>query len=112
VDTGVKMKVVLEETEAAIDSPKPPPEGNLSKIEMPSFMKEMRGMKIGMVNMDDMDVSGWDIGETNPVKFQRVSELFEWKDLFPEWIDEEEEMDVPTCPEVTRVKYLIEIRGE
>ncbi|XP_062158262.1 UDP-glucuronate:xylan alpha-glucuronosyltransferase 2 isoform X2 [Alnus glutinosa] len=93
------MKVVWEETEANSSKPR----GNLSTIEMPSFMKEMMGisgMKIGMVNMDDMDMSGWDVGETIPVKFQRVSELFEWKDLFPEWIDEEEETDVPTCPEV------------
>jgi hypothetical protein len=81
------MKVVWEETEANSSKPR----GNLSTIEMPSFMKEMMGisgMKIGMVNMDAMDVSGWDVGETIPVKFQRVSELFEWKDLFPEWIDD------------------------
>lgn len=102
LDTGLKIKVVLEETKP--DSEVPKHKGNLSKIEMPSFMKGMmgiRGMKIGMVNMDDMDVSGWDVGETKPVKFQRVdSDLFEWKDLFPEWIDEEEELDVATCPEV------------
>jgi hypothetical protein len=29
-----------------------------------------------------------------------VSEFFKWPDLFPEWIDEEEETDVPSCPEI------------
>lgn len=89
------MKLVLEETQAK-------PKGNLRKIEMPNFINEMgKGMKLGMVNMDDMDVSEWNThSETIPIKFEKVSELFEWKDLFPEWIDEEEDADVATCPEI------------
>ncbi|KAF9622515.1 hypothetical protein IFM89_031919 [Coptis chinensis] len=46
--------------------------------------------------MDNEDLSEWNcIGETRPVRFQRVSKIFEWSDLFPEWIDEEEESDIP-----------------
>ncbi|KAB1227676.1 UDP-glucuronate:xylan alpha-glucuronosyltransferase 2 [Morella rubra] len=94
----LKMKVVLEDTKAN----SPQPKANLSKIEMSSFMTEMGGgMKIGIVNMDDLNMSEWSThSETVPVKFERVSEYFEWKYLFPEWIDEKEETDVTTCPEV------------
>ncbi|KAH0680452.1 hypothetical protein KY284_021537 [Solanum tuberosum] len=71
----------------------------------PSFMKEImgRGMKIGMVNMEDEDVSEWRVhGQIIKVQFQKVSELLEWDDLFPGQIDEElEEMDRrQTCPEI------------
>ncbi|XP_030950289.1 UDP-glucuronate:xylan alpha-glucuronosyltransferase 2-like isoform X1 [Quercus lobata] len=104
VDT-LKMKVVLEETQANSQKPK----GNLSELEMPNFLNKMgKGMKIGMVNMDHRDVSKWSThSETIPIKFERVSELFEWKDLFPEWIDEEEDTDVATCPEIPMPDHRI-----
>ncbi|XP_059283331.1 UDP-glucuronate:xylan alpha-glucuronosyltransferase 2-like [Lycium ferocissimum] len=99
VEGGIKMKVVLEkpvrnETKAE--------KKLMVKREKPSFLDEMgRGMQIGMVNMDDEDVTEWKMhGEMTQVHFQKVSDLFEWKDLFPEWIDEEEETDGPTCPEM------------
>ncbi|XP_052200884.1 UDP-glucuronate:xylan alpha-glucuronosyltransferase 2 isoform X2 [Diospyros lotus] len=78
------------------------PERRMVKREKPSFVDKLgTGLKIGMVNMEDEDVSEWSVnGEIVPVEFQRVSELFEWKDLFPEWIDEEEEIDGPSCPEI------------
>ncbi|KAJ8772380.1 hypothetical protein K2173_027557 [Erythroxylum novogranatense] len=44
-------------------------------------------------------------GETVPVHFDRVSEQFKWEDLFPEWIDEEEESDVPSCPELPMPEF-------
>uniref|UniRef100_A0A3Q7H253 Hexosyltransferase n=1 Tax=Solanum lycopersicum TaxID=4081 RepID=A0A3Q7H253_SOLLC len=75
------------------------------KHKKPSFVKEImgRGMKIGMVNMEDEDVSEWRIhGQIIKVQFKKVSELLEWDDLFPGQIDEElEEMDRrQTCPEI------------
>ncbi|GAV86722.1 Glyco_transf_8 domain-containing protein [Cephalotus follicularis] len=99
-EIGVKMKAVLEEAQP--DHDQKPWKGNLTKLEVPSFMNEMRrNMKIGMVNMDEVDVREWkNHGETIPISFERVSQYFEWKDLFPEWIDEEEQSDVPTCPEI------------
>ena len=77
-------------------------------LQVPSFLKEMgRGSKkkIGMVNMDEEDVSEWNtkhnnIGKTIAVHFEHVTDFFKWEDLFPEWIDEEEESDVPSCPEI------------
>ncbi|KAG5389794.1 hypothetical protein BRARA_H01273 [Brassica rapa] len=79
---------------------------NQTKLEAPSFMEEIltRGLgktKIGMVNMEEADLTQWKrYGETNHIHFDRVSKLFTWHDLFPEWIDEEEDHEVPTCPEI------------
>ncbi|KAL9330587.1 hypothetical protein ACSQ67_000197 [Phaseolus vulgaris] len=97
-EKGLKMKGVLEEPEVKQRMPKQ----NASKIEVPSFFGEMgKGVKMGMVNMHEDDVSEWSsLGETTQVYFERVSEFFNWTDLFPEWIDEEEESDVPSCPEI------------
>ncbi|XP_057974578.1 UDP-glucuronate:xylan alpha-glucuronosyltransferase 2 isoform X2 [Malania oleifera] len=102
-ENGIKMKAVLEERQADEWEPK----RNMTKREKPSFMNEMgRGMKIGMVNMEEEDVREWTVhGETIPVHFDRVSEFFEWKDLFPEWIDEEEEIDGPACPEIPMPEF-------
>lgn len=110
------IKAVLEETNnQSINLPNymSSSKGNESiststKLEVPSFIKEMaRGKKrkVGMINMDEEDVSEWStkqnsIGETISVQFEHVTDFFKWEDLFPEWIDEEEESDVPTCPEI------------
>ncbi|XP_031407194.1 UDP-glucuronate:xylan alpha-glucuronosyltransferase 2 isoform X1 [Punica granatum] len=113
---GVKMKAVLEDKHVDRLSR---PHGNGTKIEAPDILKEMlmgsRGTtalggkkkkRIGMINMDEDDVSEWGLfGDTVQVQFDRVSELFEWKDLFPEWIDEEEESDVPLCPEIPMPEF-------
>lgn len=83
------------------------PKQNATKIEVPSFFIEMgKGMKMGMVNMHEDDVSEWSsLGETTQVYFERVSQFFNWTDLFPEWIDEEEESDVPSCPEIPMPEF-------
>lgn len=61
---------------------------------------------IGLVNM----ASGWWSGNNATtlinIRFDHVSSYFEWKDIFPEWIDEEEEMEGgPTCPEFPMPDY-------
>ncbi|KAL5558866.1 hypothetical protein UlMin_035077 [Ulmus minor] len=100
VENGVKLKVVLEENNETNFPRKL--KANRSKLEVPCFLEEMgKKMKIGMVNLEEEDLSEWvRIGESRDIEFERVSELFKWEDLFPEWIDEEEESDVPTCPEI------------
>lgn len=97
------MKAVLEEPQLKSRRAKQ----NATKIEVPSFFGEMgKGMKIGMVNMQEDDVSEWStFGETSQVYFERVSHFFNWTDLFPEWIDEEEETDVPSCPEIPMPEF-------
>ncbi|MED6114264.1 UDP-glucuronate:xylan alpha-glucuronosyltransferase 2 [Stylosanthes scabra] len=106
------MKAVLEE--AQLKAPKMPKK-NAMKIEKPSFLDEImgnnkKGVKkkiIGMVNFDEEedDLSEWkknmqEEGMIIPIQFEKVSSQFNWTDLFPEWIDEEEESDVPFCPEI------------
>ncbi|KAL7155069.1 hypothetical protein ABFS83_03G049300 [Erythranthe nasuta] len=78
------------------------PRRELIKREKPSFLSGIgRGMRIGTVNMEDEDVSDWtEHGKIFPISFDRVSEFFEWKALFPEWIDEEEEYSGSSCPEI------------
>ncbi|KAI3465361.1 hypothetical protein Pfo_022024 [Paulownia fortunei] len=94
------MEAVLEEPS---NGNQLKPRRELIKREKPSFLSGIigRGMRIGMVNMDDEDVSEWKThGQIFPITFDRVSELFEWKALFPEWIDEEEEYSGSSCPEI------------
>ncbi|KAE9586812.1 putative glucuronosyltransferase [Lupinus albus] len=102
-EKAFKMKAVLEEPQVKLHRPKK----NATKIKVPSFFSELgKGLKIGMVNMDEDDVSEWSLhGKTILVSFERVSQFFNWTDLFPEWIDEEEESDVPSCPEIPMPEY-------
>ena len=109
---GVKVKAVLEEPDNNDDMGNNVTSTSTDSIdlEFPSFLKKVLGKgkkkkKIGMVNMDEEVVREWnrrreDLGEAVPFRFERVTDFFKWEDLFPEWIDEEEESDVPTCPEI------------
>ncbi|KAL2538004.1 UDP-glucuronate:xylan alpha-glucuronosyltransferase 2 [Forsythia ovata] len=95
-----KMKVVLEEP--GTNQSKPLRE-TMIKRKTPNFLNDIIGrgkrLKIGIVNMEDEDTTEWKAyGQTMPILFEKVSDYFEWKDLFPEWIDEEEERDGPLCP--------------
>ncbi|KAJ6807050.1 UDP-glucuronate:xylan alpha-glucuronosyltransferase 2-like [Iris pallida] len=68
------------------------------------FNKSVHGdhpMRIGIVNMGPEEEFDWgSIGEAVAVEFEHVSGNLEWKDLFPEWIDEEEENEGTSCPEI------------
>lgn len=99
-----EMKAVLEEPQGINDRQNYKTTNNM---DVPSFFRElMKGMTIGMVNMEEDDVSKWSMhGETTTVKFERVSKFLNWTELFPEWIDEEEENGVPSCPEIPMPEY-------
>ncbi|KAJ4963915.1 hypothetical protein NE237_023854 [Protea cynaroides] len=102
-DGRLKIKSVLEDKKLQRKS-------KMRRREKPSFLKEMgmrKGMKIGMVNMDGEDMSEWEtLGKLIAVRFERVSEYLEWKDLFPEWIDEEEETEGSSCPEIPMPDFM------
>ncbi|WOK97670.1 hypothetical protein Cni_G06378 [Canna indica] len=71
----------------------------------PSFLKLLNGgRRIGLVNIAENEVLDWGrlAGRVTmaAVEFERVSSNFKWEDLFPEWIDEEEENEGPSCPEI------------
>ncbi|KAJ0984534.1 hypothetical protein J5N97_002890 [Dioscorea zingiberensis] len=81
---------------------------SLGKERVPSFMDEFKdkNLSIGLVNIREDEVDEWRrAGNVSQVYFDRVSENFEWKDLFPEFIDEEEEMEGPTCPEIPMPEF-------
>ncbi|XP_050213692.1 UDP-glucuronate:xylan alpha-glucuronosyltransferase 2 isoform X2 [Mercurialis annua] len=112
MENGVKMKAVLEETPSHTLKPRGL---NITKIEVPSFVNEIIGKgirmkKIGMINMEENDVSDWRNikGQTIiPIHFEKVSENFKWEDLFPEWIDEEEELEGTSCPEIPMPDFRV-----
>lgn len=68
----------------------------------PTMFDELRGrLRMGLVNIgrDGLLALGVE-GEAVRVDFERVSDVFQWSDLFPEWIDEEEDDEGPSCPEL------------
>ncbi|RRT39043.1 hypothetical protein B296_00049971 [Ensete ventricosum] len=69
---------------------------------VPSFLKRLHGgMKVALVNVGAEEALDWGLPSgTTAVDFEPVSDNFQWKDLFPEWIDEEEENEGPSCPEI------------
>lgn len=90
------MKAMVEE------SSKVKARRELIKREKPSFLNSIgKGMKIGMINMEEEDVSEWrEHGQIVAVSLEKVPEQLEWKAIFPEWIDEEEEYSGSRCPEI------------
>ncbi|XP_042390336.1 UDP-glucuronate:xylan alpha-glucuronosyltransferase 2-like isoform X1 [Zingiber officinale] len=80
--------------------------GNRTAMETtaaPSFLKALGGgARVALVNMAEEEAEQWGVHRRAAVAvaFEPVSEHLEWKDLFPEWIDEEEENEGPSCPEI------------
>jgi hypothetical protein len=68
----------------------------------PAMFEELRGrLRMGLVNIGRDEVLALGVeGDAVRVDFERVSETFRWSDLFPEWIDEEEDDEGPSCPEL------------
>ncbi|XP_042488354.1 UDP-glucuronate:xylan alpha-glucuronosyltransferase 2-like [Macadamia integrifolia] len=107
VEEGVvQMKAVLEEKKVREKSKM----RTMVRREKPSFLNEMwerRSKKIGMVNMNEEEMSEWESqGKLITVGFERVSENLEWKHLFPEWINEEEEGGRSSCPEMPMPDFM------
>ncbi|KAF5200430.1 UDP-glucuronate:xylan alpha-glucuronosyltransferase [Thalictrum thalictroides] len=100
VDERLAMKTGLEENVMQ-------QKRTLLKREMPSFLNATgKKLRIGTVNMENEDLSEWNfLGDIRPIHFERVSKNLVWSDLFPEWIDEEEEDDIPVCPEIPMSDY-------
>lgn len=70
---------------------------------IPSFLKSLHAnTEVALVNIGVAEAShrGLFVGRRIPVTFERVSSNLRWEDLFPEWIDEDEENEEPSCPEI------------
>ncbi|KAG4176735.1 hypothetical protein ERO13_A11G264600v2 [Gossypium hirsutum] len=63
-------------------------------------------IKVGLVNLNDEEVSQYEVHgngslvDTVRVHFDRVSKVREWNDFFPVWINEDSNLQPPTCPEI------------
>ncbi|XP_072976892.1 UDP-glucuronate:xylan alpha-glucuronosyltransferase 2 [Typha angustifolia] len=76
-------------------------EKRIAKERAPRFLRGDE--RIGLVNMGEDELAGWGVEKgrrTTRIEFEQASGNFEWKDLFPEWIDEEEEIEGPSCPDI------------
>lgn len=63
---------------------------------------------IGLLNFNESEIDHWkqlipDAEHVN-LHLDYVSNNITWDTLYPEWIDEEEEFEVPTCPSLPRIK--------
>eukprot|EP01018_Ginkgo_biloba_P005559 Gb_33343 [translate_table: standard] len=66
-----------------------------------SLMEINEKMQIALVNIEEEEAQQWEtLGKTTVIKFEQVAEDLTWQDLFPEWIDEEEQYAPPVCPTV------------
>ncbi|XP_031265943.1 putative UDP-glucuronate:xylan alpha-glucuronosyltransferase 3 [Pistacia vera] len=63
---------------------------------------------IGLLNFNDSDIEQWKQllpdAEHVPLHLDHVSNNITWEVLYPEWIDEEEEFEVPTCPSLPMIQ--------
>lgn len=64
---------------------------------------------IGLLNFNNSEIKQWKElipdAEHVVLHLDRVSFNTTWESLYPEWIDEEEEFDVPTCPSLPKIQY-------
>lgn len=63
---------------------------------------------IGLLNFNDSEIDHWKQVMPNidhvALHLDPVSSNITWELLYPEWIDEEEEFEVPTCPSLPRLQ--------
>lgn len=63
---------------------------------------------IGLLNFHEDEVENWKdlIPEVEHVMLhlEQMEDNVTWESLYPEWIDEEEEFEVPTCPSLPQIQ--------
>lgn len=63
---------------------------------------------IGLLNFNEREIDHWNQlipdSENVVLHLDYVSNNVSWESLYPEWIDEEEEFEVPTCPNLPWIK--------
>ncbi|XP_030512050.2 UDP-glucuronate:xylan alpha-glucuronosyltransferase 1 isoform X2 [Rhodamnia argentea] len=63
---------------------------------------------IGLLNFNDSENAYWKqlFPRANPIvlPLEYAAKSITWDSLYPEWIDEEEETEVPICPNLPRIK--------
>ncbi|KAJ4700888.1 Hexosyltransferase [Melia azedarach] len=63
---------------------------------------------IGLLNFNNSEIDNWKQlipdAEHIALHLDHVSDSITWESLYPEWIDEEEEFEVPTCPSLPKIQ--------
>lgn len=63
---------------------------------------------IGLLNFNNSEIEQWNElipdAEHVVLHLDHVSHNTTWESLYPEWIDEEEDFDIPTCPYVPKIQ--------
>lgn len=79
-----------------------------SAIEKLTDKDEYKG--IGLLNFNDQEIDQWKQllpdAEHIMLIMEYASINVTWETLYPEWLDEEEEFEVPTCPTLPKVHFL------
>ncbi|CAA0838689.1 Putative UDP-glucuronate\\x3axylan alpha-glucuronosyltransferase 3 [Striga hermonthica] len=64
---------------------------------------------IGLLNFNEHEIDEWKqlLPDTEHVvlAMDYASPNITWETLYPEWLDEEEEFEVPTCPDLPRISF-------
>lgn len=59
-------------------------------------------LSVGLMNFNSTEVAHWhqlvSNGESTAIYLEHANGSITWENLYPEWIDEEEESEVPVCP--------------
>ncbi|KAL3835093.1 hypothetical protein ACJIZ3_009829 [Penstemon smallii] len=78
-----------------------------STIEMLNDTDEYKG--IGLLNFNDREVNQWKEllpdAEHVILTMDHAPYNVTWETLYPEWLDEEEEFEIPTCPTLPKIDF-------
>ncbi|KAF3785398.1 UDP-glucuronatexylan alpha-glucuronosyltransferase 2 [Nymphaea thermarum] len=84
-----------------IDSPFLKTNATATHAAVVAAMETMKNKKIGLVNLESDRLRNWDeLDYVEEIQFKRVDPNITWEHLFPAWVDEEEEVSKPECPEI------------
>ncbi|KAL8487331.1 hypothetical protein ACS0TY_023395 [Phlomoides rotata] len=79
-----------------------------TSIEALTDSDEYKG--IGLLNFNELEIDLWKHllpdAEHVMLAMDYASRNVTWETLYPEWLDEEEEFEVPTCPTLPKIQYL------
>ncbi|KAJ6798449.1 UDP-glucuronate:xylan alpha-glucuronosyltransferase 1-like isoform X1 [Iris pallida] len=71
-------------------------------------------LKLGLLNFNITEVNYWQQllprAESSTVHMEYAKNNLTWEELYPEWIDEEEESEVPNCPDLPEPEVPVRSR--
>ncbi|CAM0883918.1 unnamed protein product [Alopecurus aequalis] len=66
-------------------------------------------LKVGLLNFNSTEFGSWTQllpdSEFSIIRLEHAKESITWQTLYPEWIDEEEETDIPSCPSLPEPNF-------